>query len=60
MTLISVGPNVHSLPDKKAVELYAKYSRGSDKGNKVFTTEDQGNMKLVLKDDGGWTLSSHQ
>lgn len=35
MTLISVGPNQHGLPDRKAVELYEKYSSGSDKGNKV-------------------------
>lgn len=57
MTLISVGPNVHSLPDKKAVELYTKYSTGSRQGNKVFTTEEKGNMWLMLKDDGGWELS---
>lgn len=56
MTLISVGPNVHGLPDKKAVELYTKYSSGSDKGNKVFATEMKGNMRLVLKDEGGWSL----
>jgi len=57
MTIISVGPNVHDLPNKKAVELYTKYSTGSNQGNRVFTTENQGNMKLVLKDDGGWSLS---
>lgn len=56
MTLISVGPNVHGLPDKKAVELYTKHSTGSDKGNKVVSTETQGTMRLVLKDEGGWTL----
>lgn len=60
MTLISVGPNVHELPDKKAVELYTKYSLGSNQGNKVFTTEDKGTMKLELKDDGGWSLSTNQ
>lgn len=58
MTLISVGSNVHSLPDKKAVELYGKYSKGSDKDNKVFTTEDKGNMRLVLE-SGKWTLYSN-
>ena len=60
MTLISVGPNVHGLPDPKAVELYEKYSSGSKKGSKVFTTEDKGNMKLTLKNDGGWNLHTMQ
>ena len=56
MTLISVGPNQHGLPDKKAVELYENYSSGSDKGNKAYTTEQKKNMKIELKDDGGWWL----
>ena len=60
MTLISVGPNVNDLPDKKAVELYTKYSTGSNQGDKVFTTQDKGNMRLVLKDNGTWELHSHQ
>lgn len=60
MTIISVGENPHGHPDDKALELYEKYSRGSDKGNKVFRTDINGNMKLLLKDDGGWTLSQKQ
>jgi len=60
MTLISVGPNVHGLPNKKAVELYAKHSTGSNQGHKVFTTEEKGNMKLVLQGGGGWTLNVGQ
>jgi beta-lactamase superfamily II metal-dependent hydrolase len=60
MTIISVGPNVYDLPDKKALELYEKYTRGSDKGNKLYTTEEKGNMKLTLKFDGGWSLSVNQ
>lgn len=60
MTLVSVGPNTHDLPDDKAMELYEKHSAGSDKGNKVYTTEEKGNMKLVLKDDGGWNLKVNQ
>lgn len=60
MTLISVGPNVHGLPDKKAIELYAKYSSGSNQGNKVFTTEEKGNMKLILQGNGAWTLNVGQ
>jgi beta-lactamase superfamily II metal-dependent hydrolase len=60
MTLVSVGPNTHDLPDDKAMELYKRNSSGSDKGNKVYTTEDKGNMKLLLKDDGGWNLKVDQ
>jgi beta-lactamase superfamily II metal-dependent hydrolase len=60
MTLISVGPNVHDLPDSKALELYEKYSTGSNKGNKVHTTEDQGNMRLTLKGNGAWSLNVKQ
>jgi beta-lactamase superfamily II metal-dependent hydrolase len=54
MTIISVGSNAHGHPDKKAVEFYEKYSRGSDKGNKILTTDKNGNIRLVLKDGGGW------
>ena len=56
MTIISVGDNAHGHPDKKALELYEKYSTGSKQGNKVFTTQDKGTMKLTLKDDG-WSLN---
>ncbi len=60
LTLISVGPNVHDLPDKKAIELYEKHSKGSAQGNKVFTTEDKKHMKITLKDDGTWSLAVNQ
>jgi beta-lactamase superfamily II metal-dependent hydrolase len=60
MTIISVGPNVHDLPDRKALELYEKYSTGSKQGNKVFRTDEQGNMKLLLKGNGNWSLSVNQ
>jgi len=56
ITLISVGPNAHDLPNKKAVELYTKYSTGFNQGNKVFTTQEKGTMLLTLQEDGGWTL----
>ena len=59
VTLISVGPNVHGLPDRKAAELYRKYSTGSDKGNKVLTTEERGTMRVVLE-SRKWTLYSNQ
>jgi len=60
MTIISVGPNVHDLPDKKALGLYERHSSGSSQGNKVFTTDDKGNMRLTLKNDGGWSLATNQ
>jgi len=60
MTLVSVGPNVHGLPDKAAIELYEKHSSGSDQGDKVFTTQDKGNMRLLLKGGGSWTLHTGQ
>ncbi len=57
MTIVSVGPNGHGHPDKKSMEFYEKYSTGSDKGNKVFRTDQKGTMKLTLKDGGGWSLT---
>lgn len=52
MTIVPVGDNAHGHPNKKALELYKKHSTGSNKGNKVFTTQNKGTMKLALKDDG--------
>ncbi len=60
MTLISVGQNTFGLPDEKAIELYAKDSTGSDKGNKVYRTDEKGNIKLTLKDSGDWSLAVNQ
>ena len=60
MTLLSVGPNTHGLPDVKAVEIYTRFTIGSKQGNKLFRTDKQGTMKLTLKREGGWSLSSHQ
>jgi len=57
MTIISYGDK--TLLDDNAVKLYEKYSRGSNKGNKVFTTLDRGNMLLTLKAEEGWSLSSN-
>jgi beta-lactamase superfamily II metal-dependent hydrolase len=56
MTVISVGPNQHGHPDGTALELYEKYSTGSNQGNKVFRTDRKGTMQLMLKDEGGWSL----
>lgn len=60
MTLVSVGDNSHGHPDSKAIELYEKYSSGSNKGNKLFRTDKEGNMRLILKDGGGWNLKTKQ
>ena len=60
MTIVSVGKNPHGHPDPKAIELYEKYSRGSDKGNKLYRTDQQGNMNVLLKDGGGWNLKYNQ
>lgn len=58
MTIISVGDNGHGHPDKKALEFYEQYSKGSNQGNKVYRTDKQGNMCVELKDGGGWSLTS--
>lgn len=55
MTIVSVGKNSHGHPDKNALGLYEQYSTGSNKGNKVYTTQAKGTMKLTLKDNG-WSL----
>ncbi len=55
MTIVSVGDNKHGHPDEKALELYNEYSSGSNKGNKVYITQEKGTIKLSLKDTG-WSL----
>ncbi len=56
MTVVSVGDNSHGHPDEKALELYEKHTRGSNKGNKLVRTDTHGNIRLLLKNEGGWTL----
>ncbi len=60
MTIISVGDNSHELPDKSALELYEKFSTGSKQGSKIKRTDQHGNIKVVLKDQGGWSLIEDQ
>lgn len=57
MTIVSVGDNTHGHPDRKALQLYEKYSTGSNKGNKVYRTDKQGHICLELKDEGGWSMT---
>ena len=60
MTVVSVGPNTHGLPDKEALKLYEKYSTGSNSGIKLWSTESEGSMKLSLKGGGAWNMKAHQ
>jgi beta-lactamase superfamily II metal-dependent hydrolase len=56
ITVLSVGPNVHDLPDNKSLELYELYTSGSSKGNKIFRTDKRGNIKVTFPADGSWSL----
>lgn len=60
MTLLSVGPNNSGLPDSQAIRLYKKHSSGASNGDKLYQTDNEGNMKLTLKKAGGWSLSTKQ
>ncbi|MGD0640163.1 MAG: MBL fold metallo-hydrolase [Roseiarcus sp.] len=60
MTILSVGDNAHGHPHPKAVKLYEKYSSGSNKGNKLYRTDIQGNICVVLKDGGGWNITKNR
>jgi beta-lactamase superfamily II metal-dependent hydrolase len=60
MTLLSVGPNNHGLPDSHAIRLYRKHSSGADNGEQLYRTDEQGNMKLTLKRAGPWNLKTGQ
>jgi len=57
MTVISVGVIAHGHPDTNAVELYKANSSGSKQGNKVFTTQEKGTLRLTLA-DGSWKLKA--
>ena len=61
MAIVSVGKdNPYGHPDATALRLYRENSSGSDKGNKVYRTDQQHTMKLTLKDGGGWSISTGQ
>jgi len=59
-TIISVGNNPHGHPDDQAVKYYEKYTSGSKTGNKIFTTQDRGNIMLELKGNGEWSINPDQ
>ena len=60
LVIVSVGNNSYGHPDNKALELYKKDSTGSNKGNKLYRTDQKGTMKLTLDNGGGWNLSINQ
>ena len=60
VTIVSVGKNSYGHPDAKAIELYKKHSRGLNKGNKLYRTDQKGNMNVELKNSGGWNLKINQ
>ena len=37
-------------------EFYEKYSSGLNQGNKLKRTDSNGKIKLILKDEDGWSL----
>ena len=60
MTIVSVGENPHGHPDPTALKLYAKYSTGSNKGNKLVRTDEDGVIRVTLKDGAAWLLQRNQ
>ncbi len=60
VTIISVGKNVHDLPNEKAVTLYRNHSNGTDKGSKIFRTDHHGNIIVELDKDRGSLISVNQ
>ncbi len=60
VTIVSVGKNSYGHPDAEAIELYKKHSRGGKKGNKLYRTDQKGNMNVKLKNGGGWNLKVNQ
>ena len=60
ITIISVGENGYGHPDDKALKYYEKYSTRLRNGRKIVRTDQDGNIRVVLKDGGGWSLYKNQ
>ena len=60
MTIVSVGPNTSGLPDQKALEMYNKFSKGLNNGDKIYTTQEKGTIKLLFRDDGVGEVFTNQ
>ena len=56
MVIVSVGSNSYGHPDPKALELYRKHAKGASKGKKTLRTDQNGTVRLTLKDGGGWNI----
>lgn len=60
-TIISVGAtNPHGHPNESALLYYENYSSGADNGQKIFRTDQHGNMKLELRGQGAWWINWNQ
>lgn len=60
LTIVSVGPNPWNLPDRKAIQNYNSYSRGLNNGVKVYTTQENGTIKVLFTPDGSGHVSINQ
>ena len=60
MVIVSVGPNTHGHPEKKALDFYEEHATGSNNGQKIARTDKSKTMKLVLKSEDGWQLYYNQ
>lgn len=60
LTIVSVGPNTWDLPDKKALRTYDSFSRGLTNGDKVYTTQDKGIIRVLFDTDGVGRVFTNQ
>ncbi len=52
ITIVSVGANPHGHPDNDALIHYENHCYGAANGQKIFRTDQHGNMKLELRGQG--------
>jgi beta-lactamase superfamily II metal-dependent hydrolase len=60
LTVVSTGPNTYGHPDPAALRLYERFSSGTTigvTGVRTRRTDEHGNMRLTLHDDGGWWIT---
>ena len=60
LTVISVGLNSYDHPDPNAVKWYTEHSNGLDNGDKLYRTDRQHTVKLILRNEGGCHLYTNQ
>ena len=61
MCVISVGSNEYGHPDRRALDMYERYSRGSKNGMKLARTDLQGTIRLEIglsstQNRGNWEM----